>query len=176
MTLLAKYSRVALLVAVCLIGLAAAQEAATGQGPGVASLSGDMQSELAEITKTTIDELKAMPLGKEGMNYICGYMTEAAPDGAEPESSAAWPWDNWQCKLACAGAGTGAALACTSVVACIPGVMGSIATCSQCPDILCYQPTVLAVAGTVCMTNACGSLSGGVKDACDTVCDFCNYN
>jgi len=160
-----------------IVGMTAAQSEAPQPAVAsatVSSLPEASQSELADITGKSVDELTAMKLGKEGMEYVCEYAVPPGDENQDGDDSAAAGVSDWWCKAKCAGKTALAAVKCTTVVMCIPGVASSIATCADCPDIICYAPPILAVVGTVCKTGACGALpDGGIQGTCDTVCNFC---
>jgi len=143
---------------------------------GVASLSGDLQSALAEVTGKSIDELKLMQFDKEGMNYVCDYMDTSTSTTDESGESAQGITDNLACKVGCGAAAAGAAMACATVIACMPGVAGTVGACAGCPDVVCYLPPINTIAGAVCMSGACSSLPASVQGACNSVCAFCDYS
>jgi len=184
MTLLAKYSRVALLVGVCLIGLAAAQEAAKDPamdekpdemivtGGSVTGGSEDaLQAEVAGLLDKPIGDVAKMVLdnAKEGMQYVCDY--KAAPDASADASAQSL----FSCGLQCTPAIMMALPSCTSVAGCFTAIMPALGSCSDCADTVCQNSIVSSIAAPVCQSSACQLLPAPAPAACAGVCSFCGF-
>jgi len=196
MTLLAKYSRVALLVVgVCLIGLAVAQEAAKDPAAeGKPMMDGKpaggekpvmdgakpadwmtdqipLSVQVAGLLDVPEADVKQMALNtaKEGMQYVCDY--KAAPDAAADASAQGL----FECGMQCTPAVVMALPACTTIGGCFTALMPALGSCSDCADTICQNSIVNMIAAPICQSAACQLLPDPVPAACAGVCSFCGF-